>query len=159
MTVIAEIKDGDFDITNAKISIYSGGILRGQSSAPVVDGKYFITIGGGSSRDLLDIVVERPSGDTHLVQTLTFEADKHLGSIDNAIVLQLDGATAIAQLLGETSEIAHIELYDIAGRLITKTTDVKSLLTDDLIDTHSANAYNVKVTYLSGETKTVKIIL
>lgn len=159
MTVIAEIKDGDFDITDAKISIYSGGILRGQSSAPVVDGKYFITIGGGSSRDLLDIVVERPSGDTHLVQTLTFEADKHLGSIDNAIVLQLDGATAIAQLLGETSEIAHIELYDIAGRLITKTTDVKSLLTDDLIDTHSANAYNVKVTYLSGETKTVKIIL
>ena len=159
MTVIAEIKDGDFDITDAKISIYSGGILRGQSSAPVADGKYFITIGGGSSRDLLDIVVERPSGDTHLVQTLTFEADKHLGSIDNAIVLQLDGATAIAQLLGETSEIAHIELYDIAGRLITKTTNVKSLLTDDLIDTHSANAYNVKVTYLSGETKTVKIIL
>ena len=56
MTLIAVVKDGEIAMDNVIVSVYAKGRLCGRSDAPVIDDKYFITVGGNTKSALTFVV-------------------------------------------------------------------------------------------------------
>lgn len=158
MTIIAEIKDGEFVVDNATVSVYADGRLCGRSSAPVIGSKHFVTI-GGNSKSMLTFVIETPSTTKQISQILTFCADAHLGTVDQPYVLQMSGATVIDQIKGDLADVILLEVIDNAGRTVKKTANPTSLPVFDKSEYHSADIYNIRLTYRSGETKVFRITM
>lgn len=158
MTIIAEIKDGEFVVDNATVSVYADGRLCGRSSAPVIGSKHFVTI-GGNSKSMLTFVIETPSTTKQISQMLTFSADAHLGTVDQPYVLQMSGATVIDQIKGDLADVILLEVIDNAGRTVKKTANPTSLPVFDKSEYHSADIYNIRLTYRSGETKVFRITM
>ena len=158
MTIIAEIKDGEFVVDNATVSVYADGRLCGRSSAPVIGSKHFVTI-GGNSKSMLTFVIETPSTTKQISQMLTFCADAHLGTVDQPYVLQMSGATVIDQIKGDLADVILLEVIDNAGRTVKKTANPTSLPVFDKSEYHSADIYNIRLTYRSGETKVFRITM
>ena len=77
MTLIAVVKNDEFIVDNAIVSVYADGKLCGRSTAPVSGDKYFITVAGSNSKQMLSFAVETPQGSVQPCQMLTFEADSH----------------------------------------------------------------------------------
>ena len=158
MTMIAVVKNGDFAVDNATVSVYADGRLCGRSSAPVIGDKHFITI-GGNSKSMLTFVVETPSATTQLSQMLTFCTDARLGSIDEPYELQLNDITVINRIESDLSDVTLLEVIDNAGRVVRKTSNPTALPALDKSEYHSADIYNIRLTYRSGETKVFRLTM
>lgn len=158
MTLIAVVTNDGMSVDNATVSVYADGRLCGRSTAPVVDGKFFITI-GGNAKSRLTFVVETPQGSVQLAQSMTFEADSHFGSMDNPFVLEMDKATSISQFAGDMQDVALLEVIDNGGRIIKSVSNPTESDFPNKADIHASGIFNVRLTYRSGETKVVRIVL
>lgn len=158
MTMIAVVKNGDFAVDNATVSVYADGRLCGRSSAPVIGDKHFITI-GGNGKSMLTFVVETPSATTQLSQMLTFSTDARLGSIDEPYELQMSDITVINRIESDLSDVTLLEVIDNAGRVVRKTAYPTALPALDKSEYHSADIYNIRLTYRSGETKVFRFTM
>lgn len=158
MTMIAVVKNGDFAVDNATVSVYADGRLCGRSSAPVIGDKHFITI-GGNGKSMLTFVVETPSATTQLSQMLTFSTDARLGSIDEPYELQMSDITVINRIESDLSDVTLLEVIDNAGRVVRKTANPTALPALDKSEYHSADIYNIRLTYRSGETKVFRLTM
>ena len=92
-----------------------------------------------------------------LVQTLTFEADKHLGTMDEPFVLQVNDATSIRQNMADMQDVELLEVIDNSGRIIRSIANPTDL--NVLNKLEYKGIYNFRLTYRSGETKVLRIIL
>ncbi|MBR4898106.1 MAG: hypothetical protein IKZ48_04900 [Prevotella sp.] len=115
MTMIAVVMNGDEMVENAEVSVYAGTELRGQSTAPVKDGKHFLTIGGKSGEDdVLTFVVTAGESTYYLNQTELFHANAMMGTMAQPYVLQLGGTTGVNAV-----EYAPVDnYYDLQGRKV-----------------------------------------
>lgn len=158
MTMVAQVKNGHFAIDGAVVSVYADGELCGRAEAPIADGKFFITMGGNRKTNVT-FVVETPSNNVQLVQQLTFEADKHFGTLDNPYVLQMDKLTVIQEIKNEMSNVDRVEVFDVSGRLVKHWAPVTD--TDIFDSSHylESNYYIFRLTYKSGEVKTLKLLM
>ena len=86
-------------------------------------------------------------------------ADAHLGTVDQPYVLQMSGATVIDQIKGDLADVILLEVIDNAGRTVKKTANPTSLPVFDKSEYHSADIYNIRLTYRSGETKVFRITM
>ena len=158
MTLIAVVTEDGISVDDAKVSVYADGRLCGRSTAPVVDDKFFITI-GGNAKSKLTFVVETSQGCVQLTQSMTFEADRHFGTMDDPFVLELDDATSISQFAGDMQDVALLEVIDNGGRIIKRVSNPTESDFPNKEGVHAAGIYNVRLTYRSGETKVLRIVL
>ena len=108
---------------------------------------------------MLTFVVETPSATTQLSQMLTFCTDARLGSIDEPYELQLNDITVINRIESDLSDVTLLEVIDNAGRVVRKTSNPTALPALDKSEYHSADIYNIRLTYRSGETKVFRLTM
>jgi hypothetical protein len=108
MTMIAVVMDGMTVVEEAQVSIYANGVCRGSSVQALDNGLHFITIGGEAGQnDDLTALVTLDDGRTVIVPLgIVFEADKHYGSVTEAVILRIDG----------TQDIESVQPSDISTR-------------------------------------------
>lgn len=126
MNVIAEVRQGDEIITDARVRVLCGEELRGASQSSRADKLHFITIQGEGSGAMLRVVVEHDGTTIEAAEPLFFNEDTLLGSLQRPYVIQLDprasvtGITLIKNQVGITLQSAapmrDVKVYDAAGR-------------------------------------------
>lgn len=151
MTMIAVVMDGEQLVDDAQVSVFAGSELRGRSTAAVLDGKHFLTIGGNSQAEMLTFEVTTADGTNHqLAGNGLFNANAQLGSMQHPYVLQLNDIIDV-----NTLAVKHVMLYDGSGRLVrsgdkpyTKA-DLKALM---------PGVYYQHIIYTNGQSRVEKLL-
>ena len=151
MTMIAVVMDGEQLVDDAQVSVFAGSELRGRSTAAVLDGKHFLTIGGNSQAEMLTFEVTTADGTNHqLAGNGLFNANAQLGSMQHPYVLQLNDIIDV-----NTLAVKHVMLYDGSGRLVrsgdkpyTKA-DLKALM---------PGVYCQHIIYTNGQSRVEKLL-
>jgi hypothetical protein len=151
MTMIAVVMDGEQLVDDAQVSVFAGSELRGRSTAAVLDGKHFLTIGGNSQAEMLTFEVTTADGTNHqLAGNGLFNANAQLGSMQHPYVLQLNDIIDV-----NTLAVKHVMLYDGSGRLVrsgdkpyTKA-DLKALM---------PGVYYQHIIYTNGQSHVEKLL-
>jgi hypothetical protein len=121
MTMIAVVMDGTEVVEDAQISVYANGVQRGYSAKPVRDGLHFLTIGGEAGQEeTLTFLVSLSDGRmVNVPLWITFEADRHYGSVRDAVIMQIGGTQALDNSGMEAEQaqkiIYHGNLYILRG--------------------------------------------
>ena len=102
MTMVAVVMDGETVVEEAKVGIYANGTCRAYSAQALPGGLHFITVGGvAGQKDNLTALVTLDGGRTvNVPMNLVFDADNHYGSVNEAVIIRIDGAQIIDPATG-----------------------------------------------------------
>jgi len=157
MTMIAVVKNGEELVEEAQVSVYAGTELRGLSTAPVADGRHFLTIGGtGGVADMLTFVVTIDGQEYYLMQTETFQADALKGTMEQPYVLQTSEATGLSMPLA--TNLKTIRIYDTNGLLVRSEEHPTRLFTKDDLKSLADGIYYQQVTLQNGQSYVLKMM-
>lgn len=102
MTMVAVVMDGETVVEEAKVGIYANGTCRAYSAQALPGGLHFITVGGvaGQKDNLTALVTLDGGGTVNVPMNLVFDADNHYGSVNEAVIIRIDGAQIIDPATG-----------------------------------------------------------
>lgn len=130
MTIVAVVKNGNIVETASEVGVFAGTQCRG-ANVSEADGLVFLTVAGEGYGDVLTFKVKVGDQIYQVEQTLLFEDDATLGTlnepyiiqigeetaIDNTIITSADVYTRDGQLIVEGNEGDYV-VYDAVGRII-----------------------------------------
>ena len=130
MTIVAVVKNGNIVETVSEVGVFAGTQCRG-ANVSEADGLVFLTVAGEGYGDVLTFKVKVGDQIYQVEQTLLFEDDATLGTlnepyiiqigeetaIDNTIITSADVYTRDGQLIVEGNEGDYV-VYDAVGRII-----------------------------------------
>lgn len=128
MSVMAVVKNGDEIVTDAVVRVYAtDGTCCGHTDACVADTLHFITVGCDKSGEKLRITVQQLGSEEEilLAQPMTFGVNDVKGSVVNPLVLQLNDATGITDIITDKDDITPV--YDVAGRRVNAKTSKEGI--------------------------------
>jgi hypothetical protein len=157
-TMIAIVKDGDFTVDNAVISVIAGGDLRGYSDAAVVDDLHFVTIGcEGRSAETFTFDVKVGDDQYVIPAALVMSANQHIGTMSAPYVVQINDATRVNSL-NVGRKIARVMLYSPTGAMIMEKSAPESPLTSADLTTLPTGVYIESIIYSDGTTVITKLL-
>ena len=158
MTIVAVVKNGDVIETATEVGVFAGAECRG-ANVSEADGLVFLTIAGEGYGDVLTFKVKVGNKIYEVEETIIFEDDAILGTIEEPMVISIDASIATNV---EDKVITSANVYTCDGQLVVEGWDADYVVYDAvgrIIYTGSAQSISlprgVYMVHLGGETQKV----
>ena len=158
MTIVAVVKNGDVIETATEVGVFAGAECRG-ANVSESDGLVFLTIAGEGYGDVLTFKVKVGNKIYEVEETIIFEDDAILGTIEEPMVISID---ASIETNVEDKVITSANVYTCDGQLVVEGWDADYVVYDAvgrIIYTGSAQSISlprgVYMVHLGGETQKV----
>ena len=158
MTIVAIVKNGDVIETATEVGVFAGAECRG-ANVSEADGLVFLTIAGEGYGDVLTFKVKVGNKIYEVEETIIFEDDAILGTIEEPMVISID---ASIETNVEDKVITSANVYTCDGQLVVEGWDADYVVYDAvgrIIYTGSAQSISlprgVYMVHLGGETQKV----
>jgi hypothetical protein len=127
MNMVVQVKEGDFVVPDARVKVYAADEWRGESTA-VIDDLHFVNVYGQGAGTPLRFEVEVEGRMVEVPQTVRFQEDTLLGTVNNPLVLEVPGAvdqreisfytTDTGFVLYASATMYKVTVFDMTGRKV-----------------------------------------
>ncbi len=165
MTIVAQVRNGAETVDTLQLAAFVGDECRATTRA--IEGLYFLTVPGDTNNVPITFKTVVDGQVLTFANTVNYQTDAMIGSLDSPYKLELDKATAISDVTVGTlgisphratthidvtasSNIASVSIYNVAGNMCKYLTASTPSLRVSIIDL-PAGHYVAKVKLANGE--------
>jgi hypothetical protein len=127
MNMVVQVKEGDFVLPDARVKVYAADEWRGESTA-VIDDLHFVNVYGQGAGTPPRFEVEVEGRMVEVPQTVRFQEDTLLGTVNNPLVLEVPGAVEQREISFYTTDTGFalyasatmykVTVFDMTGRKV-----------------------------------------